>query len=186
MTELSTFKRLGLDHLPYNGPAICTQDDPTGKNHTPAFKPNGTPGRVYTQYLTADNRTPKERAESEARFRREMICQDGVLGAIACNRPFLELQSAEVSVQGGGYGTGGKTDGTWKGTEWNGVTVGQSKKPSARIGLCVKIKGAPRSQHRAQVNGALGYVYGSVDAANQAACIGAQFPPGADVGATIK
>lgn len=163
---------------PKSSVPACTYADPQGKGYTP----NTADGRVHTQSASSFSQTPLEQAQGQ----RELMCRDGVLGAIACNRPFLEFKSADFSASAGGWGTGVKTDGTAAGTEWDGISGGKSKKVAVRAGLCVQVIGAQKSAHKAEVRAAAGYVYGSVDAASQSGCIGGQFPPQLDAGLTIK
>lgn len=166
------------------GAPVCTASDPLGKDSV--VLPNGTIGRLHTAELRADNRTPEERAASERAFQRELICQDGVLGAIACNRPFLELDGFEAGASAGGWGTGVSTDGTAAGTQWGGASRTTAAGFGVYAGVCVKVKGAKKYNHSASVGGSLGYGYGSVDPLNQSACIGGQFPPGASAFGSVK
>lgn len=163
---------------------VCTADDPQGKSTF--VRPNGTLGRLYTAEMRADNRTPAEIAASSRALQRELVCQDGVLGAIACNRPFLEFDGAEAGISAGGWGTGVQTDGTREGTEWGGVSKGTGRGFGVNAGICVKIKGAKKHDHSVTVGGAAGYFYGSVDPANQSACLGVQYPPGLDLNVGVK
>lgn len=171
-----------LRNMPYTGPAICTKDDPTGKNHTPVYQPNGTPGRVQT-YMRADTQTPAEREAGRRRAEYELMCNRSLLNkALICNRNILELKSAEASVQAGGVGGGVKTDGTWQGTTFNGQG-GTNKKLNVKAGLCIGLIGTEKSKERApKVQGAYGYVTGGIDMQDKALCIGGQFPPGVDFG----
>jgi hypothetical protein len=183
----STLSKGPLGDLPYTGPAVCTPDDPTGKNHTPApgTQSNGTKGRVFTEEVRANNMTPAELAKSQRDFEYERMCQDGIMGAIACDRPIFDFQSAEFSGQAFGWGTGVKFDENGK-PDWNGLNKGNSKKPTLRGGLCVKLKGAPKTDHSLKVYGAAGFVYGSVDPLSESLCVGGQFPPGLDAGLSAK
>lgn len=163
---------------------VCTKDDPQGKSTF--VRPNGTLGRLYTAEVRSDNRSRSEIAASNRALQRELMCQDGVLGAIACNRNFIEFDGAEAGISAGGWGTSVQTDGTRAGTEWGGASKGTGKGFGVNAGICVKIKGAKKHDHSVTVGGAAGYVYGSVDPLNQSACIGAQFPPGLDANVGVK
>jgi hypothetical protein len=163
---------------------VCTKDDPQGKSTF--VRPNGTLGRIHSEEARADNRSRAEIAASSRAAQRELMCQNGVNGAIACNRNFLEFDSAEAGISAGGWGTSVQTDGTAKGTEWGGASKGTGKGFGVNAGICVKIKGAKKHDHSVTVGGAAGYVYGSVDPLNQSACIGGQFPPGLDANVGVK
>ena len=114
---------------------VCTTDDPQGKSTF--VRPNGTLGRLYTAEMRADNRSPAEIAASQRAFQRELMCQNGVMGAIACNRSFVEFDSAEFGVSAGGYGTSVETDGTAAGTQWGGARKGTSKGFGVNARICV-------------------------------------------------
>jgi hypothetical protein len=138
-----------------------------------SIQDNGTPGRVYTQSLTSDNRTPAERAKSEAAFKRALICEDGALGAIACGQPFLQVESASVEVGGGGFSTGIETDGTAAGTNGTAMVplgggmaggtqgvnyeVGGGDLPYVKGQVCIALKGSKKRDKAvsAEVSGAV-------------------------------
>jgi hypothetical protein len=179
-----------LSDAPYDGPSICTADDPMGVRH------NGTHGRVYSESVRADNSTPAERAQSRAAFQQQQICDDGVLGAIACDQPFLEVESASVEVSGGGMSVGAEASSEGvKGTAsvplGGGMSAnadgtmtyeaGGSELPKIKAGLCIALKGSKKPEKEVRVEASAGVVGAGTN--GQDLCLFAQTP--APLGASV-
>ena len=178
MTDVSYLRqslseRLGpIQKEPYTGPAICTPNDPSGKDHTPAFQ---TYGRHYSE-LRANNQTPEQMAEGKRRAEYELMCNQNLANkALLCNRNILEVRSAKLSIEGGYGEVSLKTDGTNEGSSWE-AKPSKSLKPKVKAGLCVALEGSPKPDVKsAKASVSAGYLQGSIN--NEGLCVGGQFPP---------
>jgi hypothetical protein len=171
------------------------QDNTIYIDGRPACATNGTKGRVHTEELRADNRTPQQRAADEAAFQKALA--DSKAG------PSLGITSMYAGASGAGFDVSGKinADGSLGGdyaipTAAPGVTTGTkgagyslgADVPKVYAGVCIGWVGKkgeekkPRVQTEADASG--GIFQGSWD--GNELCGGLQTPAPPSAGGFVK